>query len=92
MAAVPADGLTSAVTNPLVPQEVSVPLVVRDPDSFMAGEIHAHVEVWDRLTRDLPNRAELMGWITNRVSAKEYFAAFFGRICWYRIQLGHSRA
>ena len=35
-------------------------LWVRDPICFIAGEIHRHLDVWDRLTQGLSNREEIM--------------------------------
>ena len=37
-------------------------LLVRDPNTFRAGEIHNHPEVWGRLSAALPNNAETMSW------------------------------
>jgi hypothetical protein len=71
------DNLHDLVTNPIFPQ-MSTPLMVRDPDTFVAGEVHKYGEVWDQLTRDIPNRAEVMGWITNRVSVRDYVQHFKG--------------
>ena len=45
------DNLHDLVTNPIFPQ-MSTPLMVRDPDTFVAGEVHKYGEVWDQLTRD----------------------------------------
>jgi hypothetical protein len=40
-------------------------LNVRDPEMFcVEGK-----EVWDRVSTELPNRSEIMGWIDNQVSA-----------------------
>ena len=36
-------------------------LWVRDPQCFIVGEIHRHLDVWDKLTQSLPNRDEIMG-------------------------------
>ena len=51
----------------------------RDPNSFIAGEIHNRPEVWDRMSKDLANRAEIMGWINNMVSVHDYLQHFKGR-------------
>ena len=71
------DNLHDLVTNPIFPQ-MSTPLRVRDPDTFVVGVVHKYGEVWDQLTRDIPNRAEVMGWITNRVSVRDYVQHFKG--------------
>ena len=52
-------------------------LLIRDPDSFIAGEIHP--EVWDRMSKDLANWAEIMGWINNMVSVHDYLQHFKGQ-------------
>ena len=56
----------------------SCELLVRDPNTFCADEIHNHPEVWGRLSAALPNNAEIMSWITNRVSVRHYWAHFRG--------------
>lgn len=47
----------------------------RDPDSFMAGEIHRHVPFWDEILRSHSRREELVSYITNGVAT---FIRFFG--------------
>ena len=42
-------------------------LCVRDPERFIVGIIHRHLDVWDKLTQGLPNRDEIMGRISTKV-------------------------
>ena len=41
-------------------------LWVRDPECFIASKIHRHLYVWDKLTQDIPNRDEIIGWIDKK--------------------------
>lgn len=54
-------------------------LWVRDPNCFIAGEIHRHLDVWDRLTQGLPNRDEIMGWISKKVCVYDFVQRFKGK-------------
>jgi len=33
---------------------------VRDAECFIAGEIHRHLNAWDKLTQGLPNKDKIM--------------------------------
>ena len=46
---------------------------------FVWGEIHKHSEVWDRLSQELPNRMEILGWIDHGVSVYDYLQHFSGQ-------------
>ena len=53
-------------------------LAFRDPETFIAGEIHNHHEVWTNLTYLLDNKQLIMDWITNGVSISPYIRHFKG--------------
>ena len=55
------------------------PLWIRDPEYFIAGEIHCHFDVWDKLTQSLPIRDQIMGWISKKVCVYDFVQAFKGR-------------
>ena len=56
----------------VVGKPTSPSLWVLDPECFIAGDIHRHLDVWDRLTQALPNRDEIMGWIRKKVSVYDF--------------------
>ena len=54
-------------------------LWVRDSECFIAGEIHQHLGVWDKLSQGLSNRDEIMGWIHKKVSVYDFVQPFKGQ-------------
>ena len=54
------------VWKPPYTTSTSSSLWARDPECFIAGEIHRHLDVWDKLTQGLPNRGQIMGWIEKK--------------------------
>ena len=48
------------VRKPQYTASRSPSLWVHDSECFIAGEIHRHFNVWDKLTQGLPNRNEIM--------------------------------
>lgn len=67
------------VKNPPYAASESFSLWVRDPECFIAGEIHRHLDIWDKLTQGLPNRDEIMGWINKKVCVYDFVQPFKGR-------------
>ena len=55
-------------------------LAVRDPDAFMAGNIHANLRSWQRIAAVAPyDRAqEFLKWIEHRVDVHQVFVPFKG--------------
>ena len=66
------------VGKPLYAASGSPSLCVRDPECFIAGEIHQHLDVWDKLAQGLPNRDEIMGWI-QKMSVYDFVQPFKGQ-------------
>lgn len=54
-------------------------LWVRDPECFIAGEIHRHLYFWNKLTQGLHNRDEIMGWIHKKVSLFDFVHSLKGQ-------------
>lgn len=50
----------------------------RDPDSFRAGEVHAHVEFWKAISPGYKNEAEVINWLSNGVDVRAFFRSFSG--------------
>ena len=40
---------------------------VRDPASFIAGQPHRHLDVWDRLSHRYPQKELIREWISNGI-------------------------
>ena len=53
-------------------------LAFRDPETFIAGEIHNHHDVWTNLTYLFDIKQLIMDWITNGVSISPYIRHFKG--------------
>ena len=54
-------------------------LVFRDPDSFMAGELHHHVDAWETVLEGFYKKQELLGYIFSGVSVFDFFQPFKGK-------------
>ena len=56
-------------------------LAFRDPDSFLAGELHRHTSSWHELSERFPSvqQNEVLTWINEKVSIFPYFRPFTGR-------------
>ena len=54
--------------------------VFPDPSSFIAGQLHAHPGVWDRITESssYPFRSTVLDWVKNEVDVHDYFRHFKG--------------
>ena len=55
-------------------------LLFRDPDHFMAGELHKHAANWAEIAKLAPSlqQEEVLSWIGNKVSIFPYFRHFKG--------------
>ena len=55
-------------------------LVFRDPDHFLAGELHRHAPQWNALLNDMNDErfSEVRDWITNGVDVTKFFRPFKG--------------
>ena len=54
-------------------------LIFRDPDYFVAGEIHEHYNVWEQLLEGYHKREEILRYISEGVSVFEFFKPFKGQ-------------
>lgn len=51
----------------------------RDPSSFRAGELHRHMDQWDKSFQSSDNNfSEVLDWIHNYVCVDEFFAHYKG--------------
>lgn len=55
-------------------------LSFRDPNAFVAGQLHAHTNCWERIVEFAPydEAYEVLDWIKNKVSLHKYFRHFKG--------------
>ena len=55
-------------------------LVFPDPSSFIAGQLHAHPGVWDRIAESSSYRfrSTVLDWVKNKVDVHDYFRHFKG--------------
>lgn len=56
-------------------------LLFRDPNSFVAGQLHEHLGNWESILKETQSskRCEVWDWIENKVSIFPYFSHFKGR-------------
>ncbi|KAK3740319.1 hypothetical protein QZH41_009408, partial [Actinostola sp. cb2023] len=56
-------------------------LSFRDPETFVAGELHNHLEQWEAIADEIPTPEQLqvLRWIREKVSIFDYFRPFVGR-------------
>ena len=50
-----------------------------DPDHFVAGQIHEHIQEWDKIVTGDEMKHEIMDWIKNGVDIKRYIQPFKGK-------------
>ena len=55
-------------------------LAFRDPSHFSAGELHYHANEWSNIIGESPasDQAQVLDWVTNKVSVFPYFKHFTG--------------
>lgn len=53
-------------------------ILFKDPESFLAGEIHRHVGEWETILGFNPKQQEIMHYIRHKVNVLEYFFPFRG--------------
>ena len=56
----------------------AVDIFFRDPDYFMTGELHYHLDIWQFLLEDFHKRDEILNYIKNGVSVFDFFKHFKG--------------
>ena len=50
----------------------------RDPDYFVAGELHYHLDIWQFILEDFHKRDEILNYIETGVSVFDFFKHFKG--------------
>lgn len=56
-------------------------LALRDPEAFVAGNLHGYLPVWERISKCAPDAltSKILHWIRNCVDIRECFQSFKGR-------------
>ena len=64
----------------MVPDSLRVEdLKFRDPDSFVAGELHEHVDVWEKVCGNDEEGTRVMEWIKGGVDLHDFMVPFEGK-------------
>lgn len=73
------DAFVSSVVKGEALADVSM-LAFRDPDRFVAGELHRHAEAWSRISSLAPCHlaTQVLPWIENCVDVHDFFKPFKG--------------
>ena len=73
------DAFVSSVVKGEALADVSM-LAFRDPDRFVAGELHRHAEAWSRVSSLAPCdlATQVLPWIENCVDVHDFFKPFKG--------------
>ena len=56
-------------------------LAFRDPNHFVAGQLHRHPDIWSRLLESVPassEASEVLNWIRRKVDISDFFVHFKG--------------
>ena len=53
-------------------------LSFRNPDAFVAGELHRHVDKWQEILAQHPKQDEILSYIKYKVNVKDFFTRFRG--------------
>ncbi len=53
-------------------------VIIRDPEYFVAGELHYHYETWERILHGFHKRDEILRYIREGVSVHDFFQHFKG--------------
>ena len=53
-------------------------LSFRNPDAFVAGELHRHVDKWEEILAQHPKQDEILSYIKYKVNVKDFFTRFRG--------------
>jgi hypothetical protein len=53
-------------------------LLFRNPDHFLAGEVHRQVDKWEQILGDDPKSKEILAYVKHEVNLREFFVPFRG--------------
>ena len=53
-------------------------LKFRDPGHFVAGEVHSHLPEWEKILKDQPKGAEILGYLSKGVCIDDFLVPFKG--------------
>ena len=61
-----------------LPNPTAADVVFRNPDSFVAGEVHHHYDVWNYILTDYFKQDEILKYISKGISAYNFLQPFKG--------------
>jgi len=75
----PATGSPSAeqVQQGAAPPDIHL-LQFRDPNYFLAGQLHEHYDEWDKILPKSPEGDMVRGWISRGVNVEDFFTSYSG--------------
>ena len=53
-------------------------LSFRNPDAFVAGELHRHVHKWEAILAQHPKQDEILSYIKYKINVRDFFIRFRG--------------
>ena len=73
----PVPGIQPILEGSIAPELRSLPF--RNPDNFLAGQLHQHLHAWNSILEDSPTHRQISDWITNRVDVERFVVPFKGK-------------
>ena len=74
-----ADVALSSIHRVLLGKHSTVSVVnFRDPNMFVAGKIHSHVELWNMIIQGYQDRETILGYISRMIDIREFLRPFKG--------------
>lgn len=73
----PAPGIQQILDGSVTPELGNLPF--RNPDNFVAGQLHQHIHAWKSMLGDSPTHQLISDWITNKVDVERFVVPFRGK-------------
>ena len=51
-------------------------VIFRDPRTFVAGEVHRPLDLWDRVVQEYPKRQDIFTFLSQGVKVSDFFVNF----------------
>ena len=72
----PAPGIQQILDGSVAPELCNLPF--RNPDNFIAGQLHQHIHAWECILGDSPTHRFISDWIANKVDVERFVVPFKG--------------
>ena len=73
----PAPGIQQILDGSVTPELGNLPF--RNPDNFVAGQLHQHIHAWKSMLGNSPTHQLISDWITNKVDVERFVVPFRGK-------------